>query len=251
MPKKKIIKGSVRYDSDTDYSEVVEITGNLDCYGADTKTSFPKLTTIGSYLDCNGADTKAAFPKLTTIGGSLYCNGADTKAAFPKLTTTGGGSGKALRLVRAALKRKGFFLFDGVLSTIKNTRKFKNGSKVHKITIVGQTKTSFCIELDGKFAHGDTLKEAKESLIYKIKSRDKTAYENWTVKKLITKREAIKSYRVITGACESGTRHFVESLDKTKSKYKVSEVIELTKNQYGNANYEAFFIDKRVNEKAN
>ena len=45
----------------------------------------------------------------------------------------------------------------------------------------------------------------------------------------------------ITGACSSGTRHFVESVGKTKAKYTVAEIIDLTKDQYGAEQYRAFF----------
>ena len=216
----KIIKGDVNFNSDCDYSEVEEIKGNLYCSGADTKASFPKLTTIGGYLGCSGADTKASFPKLK----EQDC-----------------GNAKALRKVHLAFKRKGFFLFDGILSIVRSTRELKNGSKVHRTIVVGKAKVSFCIEVDGVFSHGDTIKEAKESLLYKVSNRDKSAYEGWTLNKKITKREAIESYRVITGACESGVRHFVESVGKTKSRYTVKEIITLTKGQYGNEEYKAFF----------
>jgi hypothetical protein len=48
----------------------------------------------------------------------------------------------------------------------------------------------------------------------------------------------------ITGACSSGTRHFVEGLPKVKAKYTVKEVIELTKGQYNNNLYNEFFKEK-------
>jgi hypothetical protein len=57
----------------------------------------------------------------------------------------------------------------------------------------------------------------------------------------VTKEDAIKMYRAITGACEFGTKNFVQSLAKTKNKYKISEIIDLTKNQYGNEQFKNFF----------
>lgn len=48
-------------------------------------------------------------------------------------------------------------------------------------------------------------------------------------------------YRVITGACEAGTRNFVEGLSKRKKKYTVAEIIEQTKGQYGNDTFKEFF----------
>ena len=215
----KTIKENVTFNANKDYSEVEEIKG---------------------YLDCEGADTKASFPKLTTVGGYLYCHGADTKASFPKLKKTACGNGVANKKVIAAFMRKGFALFDGILSVIVTKRENKNGSKVYKLRIVGKAEISYCIEIDGVFSHGKTIKEARESLLYKISDRDKSVYEKWTLDKIITKRQAIESYRVITGACESGCRHFVESVGKTKRNYTVKEIIELTKCQYGQREYSGF-----------
>ena len=240
----RIIKGDVQYNGDHDYADVEEIKGTLDCEGADTTASFPKLTTIGGYLYCRGADTTASFPKLTTVGGTLYCEGADTKTSFPKLTSKGTGSGKAAKKVALAFHRRGFLLMDGILSFIKGTKEMPYG-KIHKITVVGKLKVSYCLEVDGVYSHGATIKEARESLLYKISSRDKSAYEGWSLDKVITKRQAIESYRVITGACEAGVRHFVEGMGKIKVRYTVGEVIALTKGQYGNDEYREFFAGKQ------
>jgi len=216
---RKII-GNVNYNQSVDYSEVVEITGSLDCSGADTKSSFPKLTTVGGYLDCSGADTKSSFPKLKkTNSGNLL--------AKSKVST--------------AFRRKGFLFADSILTKIIESKVSKGGAKIHRVVVVGQAEESYCIEADGTYSHGDTIKEARESLLYKIGERDKSAYEGWTLDKKITKRQAIESYRVITGACEAGVRGFVERQGKLKAKYTVSEVIKITKGQYGNREYAKFF----------
>ena len=44
--------------------DYMEITGDVDAGGADTKTAFPKLTSVGGAVDAFGADTRTAFPKL-------------------------------------------------------------------------------------------------------------------------------------------------------------------------------------------
>ena len=273
----KIIIGNHNYDENFDYSEVEEITGYLNClsakevnipqlttiggsldFGSAKEVNIPQLTTIGGYLYCGSA--KVSLPKLTTIGGYLDCGSA--KVSFPKLTTIGGyldcGSAKvslpklkykndtkrAKARVRSAFRRKGFVLFDGILAEIIDTKTRAYGS-LHKLRVVGSHKVSFCIEANGVFSHGDTVKEARESLLYKISNRDKSAYEGWTLDKVITKKQAIESYRVITGACESGTRHFVEKQGELKCKYTVAEIIQLTDGQFGNDEYRAFF-DKQA-----
>ena len=103
----------------------------------------------------------------------------------------------------------------------------------------------YVVEKDGVYAHGATLKEAKESLIYKITDRDKSDYEDYTLDTEVTHEEAIKMYRVITGACEAGTRNFVENvLAEKKEKYTVKEIIKLTEGQYGNETLKEFMENK-------
>ena len=77
---------------------------------------------------------------------------------------------------------------------------------------------------------------------------NKLADEKQTIAKpgLITKKQAIDSYRVITGACEAGVRNFVQSVGKIKSHYTLSEVIALTKGQYGHSEYRNFFIKEEA-----
>jgi len=281
----KVIEGNVTFRAEGDYSEVEEIKGSLYC-SSDATVAFPALTTVCGYLDCRSdatgafpvlttvggslycrSDATGAFPVLTTVGGSLYCR-SDATGAFPVLTTVGGslhcssdatgafpvlqekecGPAKATAEVRLAFRLQGFLFVDNILALIKNTKIQANGAQVHRITLVGETKVSFCLEIDGVVSHGDTIQEARESLLYKISSRDKSAYESWMLDKKISKREAIESYRVITGACEAGTRHFVKSIGKTKSKYTVRDVIELTKGQFGNETYKAFFAETEAHD---
>ena len=51
-------------------------------------------------------------------------------------------------------------------------------------------------------------------------------------------------YRVITGACEAGTRYFVEN-NKLPNKLTVKQTIDLTQGQYGNEQFKMFFEEKR------
>jgi hypothetical protein len=191
---------------------------------------------------------KASFPKLTTVGGGLYCHDADTKAAFPRLKKTDDPEAlsKARRNIASAFLRTGHLFADSILAEIISAKKAANGITIYRVRIVGSLKITSALRLpDGTYAHGETLKEARESLLFKISNRDKSAYAAWTLDTVITKKEAIESYRVITGACEQGTRHFVTTVvGKPKPKYKVSEIITLTRGRYGDKEYAAFFTKK-------
>jgi hypothetical protein len=48
-------------------------------------------------------------------------------------------------------------------------------------------------------------------------------------------------FDLATGACEAGTRNFVENLAKKKKKYTVHEIITATTGQYGSDTFREFF----------
>lgn len=129
---------------------------------------------------------------------------------------------------------------DGIKSALIEKKK-----SVYKVVNIGETDYTYIIEKEGVFSHGKTIKEAKESFIYKISNRDTSDYAHWTLKTKITKEEAIKSYRVITGACEAGTRYFMENLKSIPKVITPEVVIKLTEGQYGNETYKEFFGGKR------
>ena len=127
-------------------------------------------------------------------------------------------------------------IIDSVRTIIFNRKK-----NVIKGLYLDSLNPCYVVEKDGVSSHGDTLKEAKESLIYKISNRDKSMYEDYTLDSVVTFEDAVKMYRVITGACEAGTRNFVQGLAKRKKKYTVAEIIEATQGQYGNETFKEFF----------
>ena len=131
-----------------------------------------------------------------------------------------------------------FIAVDGIFA-----EKVSHHGNVWEVKKINDTKTFFIVtDGNGKYAHGDTIQEAKIDLIYKISNRDKSEYETLTLDSELTFEEAIECYRVITGACSFGTKYFVENhLSKKKDKYTVREMIELTKGRYGNEIFKEFF----------
>ena len=132
--------------------------------------------------------------------------------------------------------------FDGIISIVIN--KHKN---VYKVQNLGTTKESYIVKDGDIYSHGDTIKEAKESLIYKISNRDTSKYTTYSLNTKLTKKEAIEMYRVITGACEAGTRYFVEN-NIIPEDLTVKKVIDITAGQYGNETLKEFFNVRKVNK---
>ena len=175
--------------------------------------------------------------------------GADTRKVFPKLKHENRDKAKQIarkKLSRSLLKA-GYMLQDGILSKHIASRKLSNGMIVHTGIIVGKTYKTYVIETpDGVCAHGDTVKYAREALLYKLsENRDTTPYRAWTLDTSITKQQAIQSYMAITGACATGVQHFVKTTfgNKVPARTTVREVIALTRGQYSNCVYEKFFTE--------
>lgn len=129
---------------------------------------------------------------------------------------------------------------DGIFSVIDS-----HHSNVYKVHTLGQEDKPFYLITDGDnhWAHGDTLAEAKDDLIYKISDRDTSAYANLSLDDTLSVEEAIAAYRTITGACSAGTKDFIENSlpSPHKDKYTIREIIELTTGRYGNEKFAKFF----------
>ena len=132
-------------------------------------------------------------------------------------------------------KFKECVVIDGIISVVVNRHK-----NVLKVKNLGDEDITFVVKDGEIYSHGATIKEARESLLYKISNRDTSKYNNFTLDTKLTKKQAIEMYRVITGACEAGTRYFVEH-NKIPRNLTVAKVIEITENQYGNNKLKEFF----------
>ena len=132
-------------------------------------------------------------------------------------------------------KGKPHIIADNIVSEIISQKE-----DVYKVKNLGENKITYLVKKGNLYAHGKTIKECKERLIYKISDRDTSKYESMTLDTELTHEEVIEMYMVITGACSIGTEYFVnQNKDKVKDKYTIREVIELTKGQYN--------FDKLVN----
>ena len=214
----------------TSLPDNLTVGGGLDLRGTGI-TSLPDNLTVGGSLDLCGTGI-TSLPDNLTVGGRLLlgCTGiTDTSKVNRKFEVD---------LVRKIWANSKYIKADGIFS--EKLRHRGNVWEVRKI-VGGET---FFIVTDGhgKYAHGTTIREAKQDLMYKIANRDKSEYEHLNLDSELTFEEAIECYRVITGACSFGTKDFVENhLTEKKEKYTIREMIALTDGRYGNKTFEDFF----------
>lgn len=131
-------------------------------------------------------------------------------------------------------------IVDNILSEVINHR-----GNVYKVKNYGKNEISYIVQDGDVYSHGTTIKKARESLIYKISNRDTSVYNNVQLNDEFELKDIIKMYRIVTGACESGTRYFVES-NTLPSKLTVKQTIDLTQGQYGNEKFKKFFEERQV-----
>jgi hypothetical protein len=113
---------------------------------------------------------------------------------------------------------------DGIFSRV-----ISNKAGVKKVK-TDDGKILFVVsEENGNSAHGKTIKEAREDLIYKA-----VAKFDGKLPKKATGTEWISIYRAVTGACGAGVRHFVETTGKSlDDTYTAKQIAALVKGQYG------------------
>ena len=200
-------------------------------------TNLPDNLTVGGSLDLSNTGI-TSLPDNLTVGGSLGLSGTGvTSKEREKVKTPDKQKIFEFKLsVQAKLSWQNgrYRIFDGIFCEV--LRKFKHAYKV-KVGLA----TKYVVTDGVNYAHGDTIKEAREDLIYKISDRDTSQYEGLSLNSVVAKEEAIKMYRVITGACEAGTKHFVSGLKELKPHYTIAEIIELTEGQFGATDFKNFF----------
>jgi hypothetical protein len=223
------VGGSLSVRADFQAPVLATVGGSLSV-SADFQA--PVLATVGGDLDVR-ADFQA--PVLATVGGWLdvsadykksWADFVPTKVTWPLVTPDGK-----------------FIIADGILQNLVS----KKGLTYRVRGLTSEKVTYLVTDGAGKFAHGDTLGEARDSLVYKIGDRDKSKFEGMTVETVMPFGEAIEAYRVITGACEAGTKGFVAQVGKKES-YTIGEIIELTEGRYGHEEFKRFFSNNRVSK---
>ena len=213
-------------------------------------TSLPDNLTVGGYLDLQGTQI-TSLPDNLIVGGDIYLE--DTQiTSLPDNLIVGGGiylegtpiegydKSKVNHNVLDMLSwRNGEYIkCDGTFSKVLSHK-----GNVWKVQELWSRDIYFLVtDGNGKYAHGETIQNAKADLIYKISNRDTSVYDGLTLDCEVTFEDAIEMYRVITGACAAGTKDFVEHrLKVKKDKYTIAELIELTKGEYRAEKFAEFF----------
>ena len=227
---------------DLEYTKIDELPDNLMAGGSlyirGTKiTKLPNNLIVGGDLSLYGTNVPG-LPDNLVIGGYIW--GMSNTPFRQTLTKEAKEKSQKLRnFSQWTIGNKTYIKADGIFSVVDGHR--GNVWRTHRI---GEDETLYVVtDGEGHYAHGSTLKEAKDDLIYKINDRDTSLYENLSLDDEVSFEEAIAMYRTITGACAAGTRNYIENRLPTphKEKYTIREIIDLTDGEYGNEKLKKFF----------
>ena len=126
---------------------------------------------------------------------------------------------------------------DGIFTEV-----VKKKGNVYHVKKLNDDKVFYLITDGERWSHGDTLKEAKEDLVYKVTNKTKDDYKDLTLSSVLSFEEAVVCYRVLTGACSFGVKDFVKNkLKKVEKEYSIGTIIEKTIGCYGNENFKEYF----------
>jgi hypothetical protein len=117
---------------------------------------------------------------------------------------------------------------DGIFSYV-----ISNKSGVKKVKTESGKVLYVVSDANGNSAHGETIKKAREDLIYKA-----VAKFDGALPKEATGKEWIGIYRAVTGACAAGVKGFVDSTGKSlDDTYTAKGIAALVKGQFGSEKF--------------
>ena len=134
---------------------------------------------------------------------------------------------------------RGYVNADGIIQKLID--RTKDGEiEIFKVADF-KKKESFVVRKGDKFAHGDTLVEAKADLEFKINGSDTSRFKKWKKDELKPVGEMIVAYRAITGACSKGVRDFIKTVPNLPEAVSPEMVIGLIGDSYGAVEFKEFF----------
>ena len=231
---------------DPDFLKNLNSLGGLNTYNSVQHSDFLKnLTSLGG-LDTANTIQKPGFLKNLTRLGWLDTSYSVQHPNFLKNLTSLGELDTSdviqhldfLKDVRRTFDLP-YLYKDSILSFVHST-KVIDGITIHKTNRIGFSETEYVAIKGDLSAHADSLKLALVDLRFKESDRDTSWLEDKSLDSILSFEDSIIAYRCITGACSGGVNHFLKSI-KEKEEYRIGEIIDLTKGEYGNETFSKFF----------
>ena len=225
----------------TELPEGLSVGGGLDLRFTPI-AELPEGLIVGGDLVLSGTQI-TKLPEGLTIGGSLYLR--DTPITKLPDGLSVGGSISGFLGCTSHIKRlengdfvPGRYLYaDGILTHVKRKKNFQNYDY-----FIGKIPGRNVLSDGTYYVHCGSIRDGIRDLAFKrAKNRGADQFRDIGLDDLIPTDDMVAMYRVITGACQQGTEHFLQSLGRLKESYTVREAIALTEGQYGADQFREFF----------
>ena len=220
--------------------------GGLDTSNSVQDPGFLKnLTSLGSLYTYHSVQHPDFLKNLTLLGGLDTTNSVQYPDFLKNLTSLGVlytyTSVQHLDFLKNVKRTFDLpYLYKDYILSFVHSTKVIDGITIHKTNRIGYSNTEY-ITIKGELsAHADSLKLALIDLRFKESNRDTSWLEDKTLNSVLSFEDSVLAYRCITGACSGGVSQFLKTI-KEQKEYKISEIIDLTKNEYGNKEFTLFF----------
>ena len=225
----------------TKLPEGLSVGGGLELYGTPI-TELPEGLSIGGWFNLSHTQI-TKLPEGLSVGGWLDLR--DTPITELPEGLSVGGSISGFLGCTSHIKRlengdfvPGRYLYaDGILTHVKRKKKFQNYDY-----FIGKIPGRNVLSDGTYYVHCGSIRDGIRDLAFKrAKNRGADQFRDIGLDDLIPTDDMVAMYRVITGACQQGTEHFLQSLGRLKESYTVREAIALTEGQYGADRFREFF----------
>jgi hypothetical protein len=220
----------------------LHVGGSLDLQGTQI-TALPDGLHVGGSLYLQGTQI-TALPDGLRVGGSLDLQGT-------QITALPDGLRVEEVLFDGQIGGQTFAVFDGTGSVVLSEKdiggvlvRHCRKSEFEDGKLTGDK--FYVASRDGENAHGETIQEATEQLMFKGGARDVEQYRDMPLDTVKTPSEWALIYRVVTGACQFGTREFVKSKGEMKESYSLAEILEETRGAWGHDQFRSVVSPKAI-----
>ena len=183
------------------------------------------------------------LPEGLTVGGSLNLRGTQIVELPDGLIIGGdifgfrGCTSHIKRLENGDFVPERYLYADGILTHVKRKKNFQNYDY-----FIGKIPGRNVLSDGTYYVHCGSIRDGIRDLAFKrAKNRGADQFRDIGLDDVIPTDDMVAMYRVITGACQQGTEHFLQSLGRLKESYTVREAIALTEGQYGADRFREFF----------
>ena len=228
---------------------VIEFTTEYDCTfttGSNCTFTTGSNCTFKTWYDCTF--TTGSNCSFTTWSNCTFKTWSDcvivNRNVFEVITPKKGDviqicpHGIEGHLVNGLYKGKPHIVSDGILSKIVNQK-----GNIFTVINHGEEKKSYIVKDGDTYAHGKTVKAARDDLTFKLMEKDVSQFENMPLDTVKKPDEWALIYRAITGACELGVEYFLKS-KQLKKTYTLSEILAETKGSYGHERFKEVVTGK-------